>query len=104
MAVIGQPEEGLGWWLFLDRHHSEGCDVPRLAGFPSREATVARYEELLGRDVPDLDYYEAFAGFRFAVVMTRLMTMFMELGLLGYDSDMDRNNTVTKLLGPMVGA
>src|SRR5438067_918548 len=24
------PEEDLGWWLFLDRHHSEGCDVPQI--------------------------------------------------------------------------
>jgi len=48
-ATFGQPEEDLAWFLFLDRHHSEGHDVPRLEGFPSHDATVARWQELTGR-------------------------------------------------------
>ncbi|MHB8339907.1 MAG: phosphotransferase family protein [Mycobacteriales bacterium] len=97
MATLGPPEVDLAWWLFLDRHHSEGCGVDRLAGFPSREATVARYEQLLGRPVRHLDYYEVFAGFRFTVVMVRLMHLFERSGVLPPGSDADRDNTVSRL-------
>lgn len=72
MVTLGSPEVDLGWTLFLDRYHSEGVGVPRLPGFPSREASVARFEALCGRRVQHLHYYEVFAGYRFAVIMMRL--------------------------------
>ena len=34
-ATFGQAEEDLAWYLFLDRHHSEGLEVPRLDGLPA---------------------------------------------------------------------
>jgi aminoglycoside phosphotransferase (APT) family kinase protein len=103
MAELGAPESDFAWFLFLDRHHCEGCDVPRLPGFPSREATVARYEELLGRPVRNLDYYEVFAAYRFAVIMLRIMVSFVELGMMEPTTDMITNNTVTRLLATMLG-
>ena len=72
MVTLGSPEVDLGWTLFLDRYHSIGVGVPRLPGFPSREASVERWEELAGHRVRHLHYYEVFAGYRFAVVMMRL--------------------------------
>lgn len=33
-AVLGAPEEDLAWFMFLDRHHSEGVGAARLEGFP----------------------------------------------------------------------
>ena len=35
MATFGQAEEDLAWYVYLDRHHSEGMEVPSLDGFPS---------------------------------------------------------------------
>jgi aminoglycoside phosphotransferase (APT) family kinase protein len=75
MVTLGNPEQDLGWWLFLDWHHSAGIGVPRLEGFPSREETIARYEEKMGRPVRSLHYYEAFAAFRFAVIMIRIAAL-----------------------------
>lgn len=98
MATIGDPEMDLAWWLFLDRHHSEALGVPRLEGFPSVEATVARYEELLQRRMRHLRFYEIFAAFRFAIIMMRIAQMLAVYGLLPADSDMETNNTVTQLL------
>ena len=49
MVTLGPWEQDLAWWLFLDRHHSEGLGVPRLEGFPSHRDTVAHYERLMGR-------------------------------------------------------
>jgi aminoglycoside phosphotransferase (APT) family kinase protein len=103
MVTLGNPEQDLAWWLFLDRHHSEGIGVERLAGLPGRAETVARYEELVGRTVEHLEYYEMFAGFRFAVIMCRVIQMMIAFGTLPADSDLETNNIVTQLLAKMLG-
>ena len=43
MASLGQPEMDLGWFLYFDRQFTEPLGVPRPAGFPSHEETVAYY-------------------------------------------------------------
>jgi aminoglycoside phosphotransferase (APT) family kinase protein len=102
MATLGNPIQDLAWWLFLDRHHSEGIGLPRLDGLPGRDETVARYEELTGRPVAHLEYYEVFAAFRFAVIMCRLAQMLITFEALPPDSDMETNNIVTQLLAKML--
>lgn len=98
MVTLGQPEVDLAWFIYMDRHHCEGVGAPRLAGFPGRDETVARYERLLGRPMRDLAYYEVFAGLRFAVIMARIARLFIEFGMLPEDSDFAANNTATSLL------
>lgn len=98
MVTLGQPEVDLAWFLFFDRHHSEGYETPRLAGFPSREETIARYERLLGREMRDLAYYEVFAALRFAVIMARLGVLFVQVGWMPADSDFPTTNTAARLL------
>ena len=41
MVALGNPMRDLAYWLFLDRHYSEGYGLPRLPGFPSRQQTVS---------------------------------------------------------------
>ena len=103
MVTLGPWEQDLAWWLFLDRHHSEGLGVPRLEGFPSHADTIARYEKLMGRVAENLDYYTVFAGFRFAVIMIRVIAMAVAFELLPPDTDMGTNNIVTKLLAQQLG-
>jgi aminoglycoside phosphotransferase (APT) family kinase protein len=98
MAVLGSPEQDLAWWLFFDEHHSAGAGVPRLAGLPSREETVARYRAASGVDPQQLDFYDLFAAFRFSAVMARLGQQFREYGLMPPEADFDRNNTCTRML------
>jgi aminoglycoside phosphotransferase (APT) family kinase protein len=98
MVTLGQPEVDLAWFLYFDRHHSEGYATPRLAGLPSADETVARYERLLGRPMRDLAYYEVFAAMRFAVIMARLGVLFMEFGMLPPGSDYPTTNTAAMLL------
>ena len=102
MATLGDPCEDVGWWLFLDRHHSEGLGMARLEGFPSHEATIARYQELTGFELDHLGYYQVFAGLRFAVIMARLAGMLIDYELLPPDSDMPTNNIPTQLLAKML--
>ena len=103
MATLADPMMDLAWWLFLDRHFHEGVAAPRMEGLPTREAMVARYVSRTGRAARDLEFYEVFAAFRFAVVMIRIATMLIEFELLAPDADMARNNTVTRLLAEMPG-
>ncbi len=94
MVALGDPRIDLGWWLFCDDVLSRTADTDRLPGFPSAAATVARWEALTGRRGDDLHYFLVFAGLRFTVVMLRLSTLLVDLGLspepFGYDNDISR--------------
>jgi aminoglycoside phosphotransferase (APT) family kinase protein len=96
-ATFGQPEEDLAWFLFLDRHHSEGVYVPRLDGFPSPEATIDRYASLIGRPLRHMDYYEVLSGFKFTVIMSRIGNAMIEWEWLDGDADFPYNNNCSRL-------
>ena len=48
---------------------------PRTEGFPDRDGTVARFEELSGRPVHDLEWYETLAMVRSTAIMTRISVL-----------------------------
>jgi aminoglycoside phosphotransferase (APT) family kinase protein len=103
MVTLGNPVQDLAWWIFLDRHFTEALGVPRLAGFPTYDATAERWRQLTGLATDQLDYYQVFAGFRFAVVMMRVTQMLVLYELMPPDTDMETDNLVTKLLTSMLG-
>jgi aminoglycoside phosphotransferase (APT) family kinase protein len=94
MVALGDPRIDLGWWLFCDEVLTRGAGQERLPGFPSRAETVARWEELTGRDGRDLHWFLVFAALRFTVVMLRLGALLHEMGVVaepfGYDNDISR--------------
>lgn len=96
MAAVVPPEVDLGWWIFLYRHHTDGLGVPRLPGFPADDQVAVRYQELAGRPVRHLDYFVAFAGLRFSIIVARAMEA---LGDAGATVD----NTSSRLLAKMLG-
>lgn len=104
MVTLGSPEMDLAWSIFLDRHHSEGLGVPRLEGFPSYEDSVERYEALTGHRVRHLHYYQVFAGFRFAVIMTRIAHQMVTYGVMDEvgGNAFAVDNTVTRLLAKLL--
>ena len=101
MLSLAGPMYDLGWWLFLDRFHTEGSDLQRLPGLGSYADTVAQYESLTGTKTRDLEFYEIFAGFRFAVVMIKLAQMFIAYDIEGLES-METNNPVTQVLARLI--
>jgi aminoglycoside phosphotransferase (APT) family kinase protein len=105
MVTLADPMMDLGWWLFLDRHFHEGMPAPRMEGFPTRDEMVARYEHTSGRVGRDLEFYEIFAGLRFAVVMIRIATLVTDFGLMPVEAgeEMASNNAVTRVLAEMLG-
>jgi aminoglycoside phosphotransferase (APT) family kinase protein len=103
MAALARPEQDLGWWLFMHRHHTEGFDLPHPEGFPTREEVIARYEELSGRTLADVAYYEAFAALRGSVIMVRLARMMIDAGILPATSEMAQNNGSSRILADLLG-
>jgi aminoglycoside phosphotransferase (APT) family kinase protein len=103
MATLGPAEMDLGWFLFLDRHHYEGLDVPRLAGFPDRAASIARWERATGRRAEHVAFWEAFAAWRFALIMVRIGDQLQHYEMLPADSTFARDNTASRLLAKVMG-
>jgi aminoglycoside phosphotransferase (APT) family kinase protein len=102
MATLAEPQQDLAWWLFFDRHHSEGADVPRLEGLPSHEETILRWSEATRLSARDVDYYEVFAAFRFSVIMIRVGELFAQSGVLPAESNFAADNTATRMLDKML--
>jgi len=97
-AALTSPVDDLAWWLMLDESTSTGYGVPRLAGLPSREETVAHWERASGFSAKHLPYYDVYAAWRMAYVMARIGTVFMERGWVPRESEMDVRNGGAALL------
>jgi aminoglycoside phosphotransferase (APT) family kinase protein len=99
MAFLGPGEADLGWYLYFDRHLSEGVGATRLPGLPGRAATVQRYEALTGRRVAGrMSWYELFAGFRFALIAGRVGRLLVEHGMVASEADVPLARNAARLL------
>jgi aminoglycoside phosphotransferase (APT) family kinase protein len=72
MVSLGNAESDLGWWLFLQRFSSEGMGATLLPGMLDEAATIAVWEEAMGRKAVNVDFYKKLAGFHFTLVMMRI--------------------------------
>ena len=79
MTSVGAAEHDLAWFTSLDitMHQLFGR---RIDGFPDRDGTVARFEELSGRPIRDLEWYETLAMVRSTAVMTRISFLRRDAG------------------------
>jgi len=103
MAFRGNPEADLAWFITLDRCFTEGLGIERLAGMPDRDASVARWEEQLGRATEHFAYYECFALFRFSAIMARVMLQLKHHEKLPVEVMADRDNLASLLLDKTLG-
>jgi aminoglycoside phosphotransferase (APT) family kinase protein len=79
MTMVGAPEHDLAWFTSLDLT-AHALFKTRAEGFPDRLATVARFEELIGREVRDLEWYETLAMLRSSAIMTRISILRRDAG------------------------
>ncbi len=79
MTSVGAPEHDLAWFTSLDftMHRLFGV---RTEGFPDRDGTVSRFEELSGRPIRDLEWYETLAMVRSTAIMTRISVLRRDAG------------------------
>jgi len=74
LSTLGDPLTDLGLLMFYwpqsgERQVPLVPTVTTLEGFPSRSHLLSRYVERTGRDVSAVPFYEAFARFKFAVII-----------------------------------
>jgi len=74
MGTVGDPKLDLAWMVqsWPDEVTSAATAFPGyadLSAMPPRSALVARYAEVSGRQVDDIDYYLILARWKFAVVL-----------------------------------
>ena len=79
-ATIGPPGIDLGWWLMFERYLCEAQGLHRLDGVPGRADTIARYRELGGAHIADIDYYELLAGVVMTLITSRLADVLVDTG------------------------
>jgi aminoglycoside phosphotransferase (APT) family kinase protein len=99
MALLGDPESDLLWFLLMDWALSEGHFVApskRLEGLPGREETFARYRRATGRAVENPHYHDVFATWRFAVIMHRADAILKASGY--HQADVDVHSTLERRL------
>jgi aminoglycoside phosphotransferase (APT) family kinase protein len=108
MSTLGDPFADLGALLAF---WSEEADEPVLAaarivapvtaaeGFPSRAEVIARYAQRTGFDVSDVDWYQAFAFFKLAVVCQGIAARAAGGAMLGSGFD-----DAQRLVAPLVEA
>jgi aminoglycoside phosphotransferase (APT) family kinase protein len=79
-ATIGPPGIDLGWWLMFEQYLCEAQGLRRLDGVPGREQTIARYRELGGAGIPDINYYELVAAVVMTLISSRLADVLVSTG------------------------
>ena len=103
MVSLGNAVSDLGWWLFLQRFHTEGTGVALPDGMLTRDETIALWEDRVGRRAEHVDFYEIVAGFHFTLVMMRIVGMFKELDPQSHTPGGDIYNPVSMLTAGMLG-
>ena len=98
MVRLGNPLQDTAWWVALDRCFSEGTGLPRLAGLPGRDETLAPWRDRTGFAIDDVDYYEVFALMKFAAIIARLGRQMKHYEVLPADNEMDVNNFAATIL------
>jgi aminoglycoside phosphotransferase (APT) family kinase protein len=76
MGTVGDPKLDLGWMI---QGWPEDTMIPSasetsyvdMRGMPSRSQVLARYAEVSGRQVDDIDYYIILAKWKLAIVLER---------------------------------
>jgi aminoglycoside phosphotransferase (APT) family kinase protein len=82
MATLGDPLADLGLYLlYYARDEAQtgnvGVTISTEAGFLSRDDVVERYAKESGRDVSQLDFYEALAAYKLAIILEGIHARFL---------------------------
>lgn len=102
MAALCNAESDLGWWLYMQRFHTEGMGVPLPEGLLDREEIVAFWEAHVGRPARHVDFYEVLGGFHFVLIMIMLGRNMLRLAPEGFDPEFGVTNPGARVLAKML--
>ena len=98
LASIGPAAIDLGWWLAFDEFTTAAHGVEPLPSYPSRAATIERYEELTGTAVGDPEWYEIYCAWVLTVTVIRMADIGVAAGRLPADNRMGEGNLTAQML------
>ena len=99
LAVLGPAELDLGWILFL--HETALMWLENLPGFMCREAVIEYYQQHAGREVRNIEFHEAWAGFKASLINARIIEREFQQGLRA-DLNEQENHPVVMSLARLV--
>ncbi|MFE2985717.1 phosphotransferase family protein [Streptomyces sp. NPDC059262] len=102
VAAIGPAEIDVAHWLVFDEF-ATSSGVPRLPGFPGREAILDHYGRVAGRTPQCLDYFEVLQAFFLATTLIRQADLGVRAGRFPAGTDMGRGNAITQSLARRLG-
>lgn len=100
-ASLGGAESDLGWWLYYDHVIAEGSGIPRLDGVGDRAATIALWEQEMGRKAQAIEWHEAFATWRFAWISERALALAEAAGI-PMPIGRGHNNPAVRRMGELI--
>lgn len=101
LCGLSVPEEDLAHWLMLDWSLWAVTGNTRLASLPSPARTVARYEELAGREARHVLWWFRFGMVRLAIIYHRIMSLLRERGHVPGDATLTSVNPMVPLMAPI---
>jgi aminoglycoside phosphotransferase (APT) family kinase protein len=103
LAALGPPELDLAWWLYFDDLFSRRFGVKRLEGLPTREESIAIYEQASGRVTRHMEYYDIVAALRMALVAVGAVNRQVGIGNIAPDNKSLNANLMTLYLAEKLG-
>ena len=102
-CAVCPTEADVGWWLMFDRMSFDDVGVERLAGYPTRDEMISRYEQVSERAVRDPRYWEVFGVMRFSAIFIRLADRMVAAGLIPAERNPAVGNFATETLAELIG-
>lgn len=79
-ATLGPPEIDVAWWVMFEEFLCEARGLARPDGAPDRAEMLARYEQLSGRPLRHIEYYEILACLVLSLINSRLAELLLAAG------------------------
>ncbi len=99
---LSGAECDLAWWTIMDFHNTVNIGVERLPGIGSPAETIRLWQDLTGRDVPDLWYQLVYGAYHMSVILVRLSYLMDGKVPDGYRDELRFNNSGMQYLATML--
>jgi aminoglycoside phosphotransferase (APT) family kinase protein len=96
-ATVGPLEFDVAWWVMFDEYLCEAQGFTRLAGIPDRTQTFERYEELGGRPLEHMAYYQVLSGLVLALINSRLVDLLVRNEVVSPDYGQELVTRITNM-------